>query len=45
VGIGGHEGAEGDDDLIDANHFVTEWEYFENAKLTLTETERFTRVR
>ena len=31
--------------LIDANHFVTEWEYFENAKLTLTETERFTRVR
>jgi len=31
--------------LIDANHFVTEWEYYENGKLKLTETERFTRAR
>jgi len=31
--------------LIDANHFVTEWEYYENGTLKLTETERFTRVR
>jgi hypothetical protein len=31
--------------LDDANHFVTEWEYYENGKLKFTETERFTRVR
>jgi hypothetical protein len=31
--------------LVDANHFVTEWEFFENGTLKMTETETFTRVR
>ena len=31
--------------LLDADHFVTEWEFFENGTLKMTETETFTRVR
>lgn len=31
--------------LVDANHFVTEWEFFENGKKKMTETESFTRVK
>ena len=31
--------------LIDANHFITEWEFFENGKKKFTETETFTRVK
>jgi hypothetical protein len=30
--------------LIDANHFVTEWEFFENGQKKMTEVETFTRV-
>lgn len=31
--------------LEDANHFTTSWEFFQNGKKTMTESERFTRVR
>ena len=31
--------------LIDADRFVTEWEFFENGRKKMTETETFTRVR
>jgi hypothetical protein len=31
--------------LNDANHFVTEWEFFENGARKFTETESFTRTR
>jgi len=30
--------------LIDADHFVTEWEFFENGQKKMTEVETFTRV-
>lgn len=31
--------------IVDADHFVTEWEFFENGKKKFTETESFTRVK
>ena len=31
--------------IVDANHFVTEWEFFENGQKKFTETETFTRVK
>ena len=31
--------------IIDADHFVTEWEFFENGQKKMTETETLTRVR
>ena len=31
--------------IVDADHFVTEWEFFENGKKKFTETETFTRVK
>jgi hypothetical protein len=31
--------------IIDADHFVTEWEFFENGARKMTETESFTRVK
>jgi hypothetical protein len=31
--------------LVDANTFVTEWEFFQNGAKTMTEVETFTRVR
>src|SRR5688572_21876290 len=31
--------------VIDGDHFVTEWEFFENGKKKMTETETFTRVK
>lgn len=31
--------------IVDANHFVTEWDFFENGAKKMTETETFTRVR
>lgn len=31
--------------LEDAQHFTTSWEFFENGKKKMTETERFTRVK
>ena len=31
--------------IVDANHFVTEWEFFENGQKKMTETETFTRAR
>lgn len=31
--------------IIDANHFVTEWEFFENGAKKMAETESFTRVK
>ena len=31
--------------IEDADHFTTEWEFFENGKKTMTEIERFTRVK
>jgi hypothetical protein len=31
--------------FIDADHFVTEWEFFENGQKKMTETETFTRAR
>ena len=30
--------------LVDGDHFVSEWEFFENGKKKFTETESFTRV-
>lgn len=31
--------------LVDGDHFVTEWEFFENGKSKMTEVETFTRVK
>ena len=31
--------------LVDSDHFVTEWEFFENGTKKMTEVETFTRVR
>ena len=31
--------------MVDADHFVTAWEFFENGKKKFTETESFTRVK
>jgi hypothetical protein len=31
--------------LEDANHFTTSWEFFQDGKKTMTELEKFTRVR
>lgn len=31
--------------FMDANHFTSEWDFYENGKRKLTETEQYTRVR